>query len=40
MVARGEAEAFNTIKVRRIHFRREDGTIDRPNGGWLPSQHR
>jgi hypothetical protein len=33
---RGEAEAFDTIRVRRIHFVREDGTIERPSSGWLP----
>jgi hypothetical protein len=33
---RGEAGAFDTIKVRRIHFVREDGTIERPSSGWLP----
>lgn len=34
---RGDAEAFDTIRVRRIHFLRQDGTIDRPEPGWLPS---
>jgi hypothetical protein len=33
---RGEAEAFDTIRVRRIHFVRENGTIERPSSGWLP----
>lgn len=33
---RGDTEAFDTIRVRRIHFVREDGTIDRPASGWLP----
>jgi hypothetical protein len=35
--ARGDAETFDTIKVQRIHFLRPDGTIDRPQAGWLPS---
>jgi hypothetical protein len=34
---RGDAEAFDTITLRRIHFIREDGTLDRPEPGWLPS---
>jgi hypothetical protein len=33
---RGDAETFDTIRVRRIHCLREDGTIDRPEPGWLP----
>lgn len=32
----GNAEAFDMIRVRRIHFLRTDGTIDRPSSGWLP----
>jgi hypothetical protein len=35
---RGDAEFFDTIRVRRIHFVQEDGTIDRPASGWLPRQ--
>ncbi len=36
-IARGDAEAFDTIRVRRIHFLREDGTLIRPEAeGWLP----
>ena len=35
--ARGEAETFDTIRVQRIHFLREDGAINRSQGGgWLP----
>ncbi len=38
-IARGEAEAFDMIRVRRINFLREDGTINRPSdGGWLPGR--
>jgi hypothetical protein len=33
---RGDAETFDMIRVRRIHFLRQDGTIDRPKSGWLP----
>jgi hypothetical protein len=33
---RGDADAFDTIRVRRIHFVREDGTINHPTSGWLP----
>jgi hypothetical protein len=33
---RGDADAFDTIRVRRIHFVQEDGTINRPTSGWLP----
>jgi hypothetical protein len=31
---RGEADAFDTIRVRRIHFVREDGTITPSDSGW------
>jgi hypothetical protein len=33
---RGDLEKFDIIWVRRIHFIKEDGTIDRPDPGWLP----
>lgn len=33
---RGEAVSFDMIRVRRIHFVREDGTIERLDTGWLP----
>jgi hypothetical protein len=37
--SRGEAEDFDTIRIRRIHFIREDGTIKRPaQSGWLPGR--
>lgn len=36
---RGDAQTFDMIRARRIHFIREDGTIDRPaSGGWLPGR--
>ena len=33
---RGDADTFDTIRVRRIDLLREDGTIKRPTSGWLP----
>jgi hypothetical protein len=33
---RGEAQTFDMIRIRRLHFVRQDGTIERPVPGWLP----
>jgi len=32
----GAAQEFDTIRLRRIHFVREDGTLETSPGGWLP----
>jgi hypothetical protein len=34
--ARGDAETFDTIRVRRVHVIRDDGTIEHCSSGWLP----
>jgi hypothetical protein len=37
----GEAATFDIMRVRRIQFLHEDGTIDRPiDPGWRPGQGR
>jgi hypothetical protein len=32
----GETSQFDLIRIRRIHFIREDGTLNKPDQGWLP----
>lgn len=37
-VDRGVAQDFDIIKARRLHFIREDGSLDVPQTGWLPGR--
>jgi hypothetical protein len=37
-IDRGDARDFDIIRARRLHFVREDGSIDVPPVGWLPGR--
>jgi hypothetical protein len=35
-ISEGDAQEFDIVRLRRIHFIKSDGTLSRALSGWLP----